>query len=91
MNTSSFKWYNIFFTKEVRWYAFLLIIFLLVASYLGHKTPFLVTELANQFSAKDSDFNRVLIALFLNFVFIDSNIWILIVDLIFTDKTILSF
>lgn len=73
MNTSSYKWYNIFFQKEVRVFALLIFVFLIIAAYLGGLTPILIKNLSDNFTRGENDFFTSLRSLVLNFIFVYIN------------------
>lgn len=73
MSTSSYKWYKIFWQKEVRYYVGLIMLFLAVAAYLGHLTPVLIKNLSDNFSKDRALFSSSLVALGLNFLFVYLN------------------
>lgn len=73
MNTSNYKWYKIFWQKEVRVFALMICVFLAGAAYLGGLTPILIKDLSDSFSLKNDHFFIALKALALNFAFVYIN------------------
>lgn len=72
MSTSKNKWYSFFIFKGSRYVLALLILCLLISSYLGAKTPSLITGLAKNYDSDDF-FVTSLWALFFNFLFVYLN------------------
>lgn len=72
MSTSKNKWYSFFIFQGSRHILVLVTLCLLVSSYLGSKTPYLITSLSKNYDS-DALFKTSLTALFLNFLFVYLN------------------
>jgi ATP-binding cassette subfamily B multidrug efflux pump len=72
MNTSKSKWYKLFFFKGSGKMVTLLLICLSISSYLGAKTPGLISNLSRHYS-NDNLFHLSVIALLINFISVYSN------------------
>ncbi|MGZ3809672.1 MAG: ATP-binding cassette domain-containing protein, partial [Bacteriovorax sp.] len=67
MNTSKSKWYNLFFFEGSKKMVALLFLCLAISSFLGVKTPGLISDLSRHYDS-DSAFSASVGALFLNFI-----------------------